>query len=140
MMYVISGYSGGGKTTPAIALASRGFGISDEPGRKIVREELEAGGSALPWTNPVTFSEKCAELSVHRHTAATQAGAVVLFDRSLVDAISALVFEDPDRAETHLRSLGEYRYASTVFMTPPWPEKLRPPVPEWKADQGRTMA
>ena len=124
MLYVISGCSGGGKTTLVNALASCGFGISDEPRRKIVREELDTGGSTLPWINPVAFSEKCVELSMHRHTAATQAGAVVFFDRSLVDAVSTLVYEEPDRAETHLRSLGEFRYASTVFMAPPWPEKF----------------
>lgn len=49
---------------------------------------------------------------------------VVFFDRSLVDAVSALIYEEPDHAEIHLRILDKYRYASTVFMAPPWPEKF----------------
>lgn len=122
MLYVISGCSGGGKSTLVDALAAQGFGKSEEPGRQIVREELNTGGDALPWMNPVAFSEKCAELSMHRYTFATQAGTVAFFDRSLIDAVSALVYEEPDRAETHLQRLQQCRYACTVFMAPPWPE------------------
>lgn len=122
MLYVISGCSGGGKSTLVDALASHGFGISEEPGRQIIREELDTGGDALPWMDSVAFSEKCAELSVHRYTAATEAGTVIFFDRSLVDAVSALVYEEPERAETHLQRLQLFRYANTVFMAPPWPE------------------
>lgn len=122
MLYVISGCSGGGKSTLIDALAARGFGISQEPGRQIVREELDTGGDALPWVDPVAFSEKCAEFSVNRYTAAREAGTVVFFDRSLIDAVSALIYQQPDIAETHLLRLQQCRYANTVFIVPPWPE------------------
>lgn len=49
-------------------------------------------------------------------------GHCCIFDRSLVDAISALVYEEPDRAESHLKRLQQYRYANAVFIAPPWPE------------------
>ncbi|MFK7856829.1 MAG: AAA family ATPase [Granulosicoccus sp.] len=122
MLYVISGCSGGGKSTLIDALAARGFGISQEPGRQIVREELDTGGDALPWVDPVAFSEKCADLSVHRYSDATEAGTVVFFDRSLIDAVSSLIYEQPDSAKTHLLRLQQCRYANTVFIAPPWPE------------------
>jgi len=85
MLFVIPGCSGGGKSTLVDALALRGFDKSDEPRRRIVREEIATGGQTLPWIDPVAFSEKCAESSVHRHTAATQTGTVVfLIDRLLM--------------------------------------------------------
>ena len=122
MLYVISGCSCGGKTTLTNALLSCGHRVADEPGLKVVCEELDSGGSALPWINPVEFAEKCLELSVQQYANATRSGEVVFFDRSLVDAVSALVYEVPDCAEPYTRMLAEYRYADSVFMAPPWPE------------------
>jgi predicted ATPase len=62
---------------------------------------------------------------VQRHDAATQLGKMVFFDRSLIDAVSALIYEEPDLAKRYLRMIGEYRYATTVFMTTPWPEHFK---------------
>lgn len=124
MLFVISGCSGGGKTTLVDALAERGFAISEEPGRTIVREELSTGGQALPWLDSVLFVQKCVTLSIQRFDTASQSPAVTFFDRSLIDAISALASLAPENAEQHLRILTDYRYARTVFMTPPWPENF----------------
>lgn len=122
MLYVISGCSCGGKTTLLNAIASRGYCISGEPGRDLVRKELAGGGGALPWKDPIAFAIKCVELSVQRYDSARRLGRTVFFDRSLIDAISALVYAEPGRAEQYLRMTDEYRYANTVFMASPWPE------------------
>ena len=45
----ISGCSSGGKSTLLLELRRRGFATVDEPGRRIVAEELKRGGRALPW-------------------------------------------------------------------------------------------
>lgn len=124
MLYIISGCSCGGKTTLVNALEARGYSVSGEPGRDIVRQELDCNGEALPWQNPIAFAEKCVELSIQRYNAAKQLDGVVFFDRSLVDAVSALVFEDPDGSKKYWQLLAEYRYASTVFMAAPWPEQF----------------
>ena len=47
----ISGY--GGESTLLEELRRRGFATVDEPGRRVVIEELKRGGGALPWENPV---------------------------------------------------------------------------------------
>lgn len=120
MLYIISGCSSGGKTTITDELALLGYSVSSEPGREVVRQELRCSGSALPWENPVAFSKKCIDLSIQRYKAATQSGQMVFFDRSLIDAVSALMFLEPDCAEPYSNLIGEYPYASTVFMTPPW--------------------
>jgi len=44
----ISGCSSGGKSTLLAGLRWRGFATIDEPGRRIVTEELKRGGTTLP--------------------------------------------------------------------------------------------
>jgi predicted ATPase len=52
---VISGCSGGGKSTLLAELGRRGYAAVEEPGRRIVREEMEGEGSALPWVDTAAF-------------------------------------------------------------------------------------
>ena len=44
---VISGCSGGGKSTLLAELGARGYAVFEEPGRAIVKEQLVSGGDAL---------------------------------------------------------------------------------------------
>lgn len=67
---VISGCSGGGKSTLLDALEDLGHHVVKEPGRRIVAEELAIGGSALPWDDPVAFARRAIRLSLQ--TANTQ--------------------------------------------------------------------
>lgn len=122
MLYVISGCSCGGKTSLINALGSRGYNIAHEPGRDVVRQELDSGGNALPWRDPAAFAMKCIALSVERYAVATRLNQPVFLDRSLVDAICALEFCAPSLAEPYMGMIDEYRYASTVFMAAPWSE------------------
>jgi predicted ATPase len=52
---IISGCSGGGKSTLLSELANRGYRIVLEPGRQIVKEQTVIGGDAFPWSNPQKF-------------------------------------------------------------------------------------
>jgi ABC-type lipoprotein export system ATPase subunit len=45
---VISGCSGGGKSTLLSELVNRGYSVVLEPGRQIVKEQTAIGGDALP--------------------------------------------------------------------------------------------
>ena len=45
---ILSGCSGGGKSTLLDELARRGHAVVAEPGRRIVAEQLREGGAALP--------------------------------------------------------------------------------------------
>ena len=47
---VISGCSGGGKSALLEELRRQGYPTVEEPGRRIVKEQLLSGGTALPWT------------------------------------------------------------------------------------------
>jgi predicted ATPase len=117
---VISGCSGGGKSTLLMELARRGHPVVDEPGRRIVKEELESKGSALPWVNGVAFARRAVDLALADRAAANRLSGWVFFDRGLVDAAAALRHLTGEPA---LPTLGEaHRYHKRVFIAPPWPD------------------
>jgi predicted ATPase len=116
----ISGCSSGGKSTLLAELRQRGFATIDEPGRRIVDEELKRGGTALPWVDAVAFARRAVEVSLADRAAADTSARWVFFDRGLIDAAAAL---EHLTGEPVLRSLGFIcRYNKRVFLAPPWPE------------------
>lgn len=117
---VISGCSGGGKSALLEALAVCGFACVPEPGRRIVREEQESGGVALPWINLRAFAERAVAMARADLAGAAKSPGLTFFDRGLVDAAVALA----DAGGTpYVETLGPVRaYAQTVFLAPPWPE------------------
>ena len=117
---VISGCSGGGKSTLLDALEDLGHHTVKEPGRRIVAEELALGGSALPWADPVAFARRAIRLSLADRECSRQQSGWVFFDRGLVDAASAL--EDLTGKPFLKRIAQRHRYNKNVFLTPPWPE------------------
>lgn len=118
---IISGCSGGGKSTLLAALAERGFTTVEEPGRRIVKEEFATGGTALPWTDGKAFARRAIAMSIEDRAGASAIDdGWVFFDRGLIDAASALQHMT---GEPVLRSLAEaHPYHRQVFLTPPWPE------------------
>jgi predicted ATPase len=87
---VISGCSSGGKSTLLIELGRRGYATVEEPGRRIVKQEMLGAGLALPWVNAVAFARRAIEIALaDRATARSDAGWV-FFDRGLLDAAAAL--------------------------------------------------
>jgi predicted ATPase len=115
----ISGCSSGGKSTLLVELRRRGFATIDEPGRRIVAEELKRGGRALPWVDAVAFLRRAIDVSLADRAAADASARWVFFDRGLIDA-AALEHLTGERV---VESLGVvYRYNKRVFLAPPWPE------------------
>ncbi|NWJ26969.1 AAA family ATPase [Rhizobium sp. RM] len=116
---ILSGCSGGGKSTLLEELGRRGFSTVEEPGRRIVAEEMLNGGLALPWNNMAAFARRAVALSLEDRQSAPAEGRV-FFDRGLVDAASALHNAAGDTFIDTLQR--EHRYNRLVFITPPWPE------------------
>lgn len=117
---LITGCSGGGKSTLLAELAARGFSVVEEPGRRIVRQELEDGGEALPWIDLAAFARRAIALSIEDHAAAPKRSGWTFFDRGLVDAVVALQHATGEPLREDL--LAAHRYHDHVFLTPPWPE------------------
>jgi predicted ATPase len=124
-LFVISGCSSAGKSTLLDALAARGERVVPEPGRRIVRAELERGGDGLPWANAERFMSLCAATAIADFDRSARDGRRTFFDRGFVDVASAVVltgFASPPGLEEALRIR---RYAPVVFMAPPWGEIYR---------------
>ncbi|MBN9431207.1 MAG: AAA family ATPase [Bosea sp.] len=121
-LVVLSGCSGGGKSTLLAALAERGIATAEEPGRRVVREALASGGDALPWQVPERFAERVTDLAIADHDAALAQGGLTLFDRSLIDAEAWYRRTDRPLPDALVTALARCRYDRVVFMAPPWPE------------------
>ena len=119
---MLSGCSGGGKSTLLNELRRRGFPVFEEPGRQIVREEQATGGDALPWVNPEAFATRAIEMSVTAFDQAAGLSGPVFYDRSFLDAISYVTHVNCHLSDSHQQLINERRYADLVFLTPPWPE------------------
>lgn len=124
-LVVGSGCSGGGKSSLLAEMARRGYQVNPEPGRQIVKEQAYIDGDGLPWADIPKFTELCVSRGMYFYNAARPSQECVLFDRSIVDAVSSLArlgFPTPQ----HLcNALERYRYARIVFMAPPWEELFR---------------
>jgi len=117
---ILSGCSGGGKSTLLEALGKRGYCVVEEPGRRIVSEQLASGGSALPWDNMQGFAQRAIELSLNDRAQMHSATDWVFFDRGLIDALFAL---DSCTAYSSIEQVAaKNRFHHKVFLTPPWPE------------------
>lgn len=117
---VISGCSGGGKSTLLRELGDRGFATIDEPGRRIVAEETRRGGKALPWVDASAFIRRAIARSVADLQSAANVEGWVFFDRGLIDAAAGL---ERLTGEPVSVTLGQTpRLHRQVFFTPPWSE------------------
>lgn len=118
--HVISGCSGGGKSSLLAELARHDFATIEEPGRRVVREELASAGGALPWIDGIAFARRITALARQDHDAARTLSGPVFFDRGVIDAAVALDHMTKEQALADLAP--RYRYANPVFLAPPWPE------------------
>jgi predicted ATPase len=117
---VVSGCSGGGKSTLLGELELRGFLVVSEPGRRIVEEELRGDGSALPWRDLSAFASLAMKVAADDRERVMDKANWVFFDRGLVDAAVAFEHSTGRSAEDLLARYP--RYHQRVFLTPPWPE------------------
>jgi len=112
---MISGCSGGGKSTLLAELARRGFAVVAEPGRRIIAAARAEQGGALPWADPAGFARAALAMSVADHEAAR---GLTFFDRGVVDAAVAMAATGQGVPGD---AVARCRY-DRVFLAPPWPE------------------
>jgi predicted ATPase len=120
--YVISGCSGGGKSTLLSELERRGYPVFPEPGRQIVKEQLSVEGDGLPWKDVMKFAELCVSRAMYFYNSAIGLEGPVFFDRSVIDNISGIERLGLPMPAYFPQTLVQYRYAPRVFMVPPWRE------------------
>ncbi|MCE7026771.1 AAA family ATPase [Jiella avicenniae] len=141
---VLSGCSGGGKTTLLDELAGRGHRVVEEPGRRIVAEERRGDGSALPWVDLAAFARRAVALARSDCEAASAFDGIAFFDRGLIYAAAALEHATGETCLTEIAAGASFH--RRVFMTPPWPEIFardddrRHGLPEAVAEYERLLA
>ena len=119
---VITGCSGGGKSTLLTELGRRGYRVFAEAGRQIVREQDWIGGDALPWTAPAKFAELLLSRAMHQLISAAAEPGLAFFDRGVVEPLSGLARMGLPVPGHFIRAGEVCRYDETVFVAPPWPE------------------
>jgi predicted ATPase len=118
---VVSGCSGGGKSSLLAELERRGYPVVMEPGRRIVVEQLSCNGRALPWVDMTEFLRRAIAMAQADLSAANHADRWVFFDRGLIDAMAGLQHVTGDPLLEPLAH-EDRAYHPLVFLTPPWPE------------------
>ncbi|KQZ13990.1 MULTISPECIES: AAA family ATPase [unclassified Mesorhizobium] len=120
--FVLTGGPGSGKTSLIEALHARGFRTAPEAGRGIIRDQMEIGGSALPWQDPALFAELMLAWELRSWREAHAAAGPVVFDRGVPDTLGYLRLTALP-VPVHMREAAKrFRYNRRVFIAPPWPE------------------
>lgn len=113
---IISGCSGGGKSTLIEALRERGYAVVEEPGRRIVQEQEEADADALPWVDLGQFLDLA--LARYIHDFNSGGDQLTFFDRGIIDAVQL----DASQPSYFHEAARNFRYHPVVFLVPPWEE------------------
>jgi predicted ATPase len=93
-----------------------------EIGRAVVREELAAGGDALPWGDERAFAEKMWPREVAAHVEALRLGTTVILDRGVPDVVGFLRMAGLP-VPAHIDAAARvHRYNARVFLAPFWEE------------------
>lgn len=114
-LVMISGCSGGGKSTLLCELERRGFAVVAEPGRRIIAQERSGDGGALPWVDAAAFGRRALAMSIADHDAAR---GLTFFDRGVVDAAVAI---GATGGAFPAAAVVRHRY-DRLFLAPPWPD------------------
>lgn len=122
---IISGCSGGGKSSLIAELGRRGHAAYEEPGRQVVREQQLIAGRALPWDDLGLFVELTVSRSLYFAIDSLRKPGASFFDRGPIDQVSALEASGisvPQHLDNAIDGVGFHR---RVFLVPPWPEIYR---------------
>lgn len=113
--FLITGCSGGGKSTLIHHLEALGHRVIHEPGLRVIY-----GGGPAPWEDRLGFFDAVTALSKADLDAPLEGASPTFYDRGLFDALSG-------RAGRFDVAIGDlmshpFPYAQPVFYAPPWPE------------------
>lgn len=120
-IYVITGGPGFGKTELVNELRKAGYVCSGEFARDLIKSQLNSGGQILPWKNPKLFQHEVLELRIAFFESAPE-NRIAFADRGIPDQLAFARYKGFGTPEILAENAKKYRYAPTVFVTPPWPE------------------
>lgn len=115
---VVSGCSGGGKSSLLSELANRGYLVVHDAGRQIIKEQKIIEGDAMPTMNFEKFLELALSRSLFHFNSQKETDQYIFFDRGIIDSIQL----DLKPSESFKRAGEKFRYNRHVFLVPPWEE------------------
>jgi predicted ATPase len=124
-LFVLSGGPGSGKTTVLGEMAKLRFRHAPEVAREIIREQVQAGGSALPWGDRAAYTDLMLQRSIDSFREHTPALQPMFSDRGIPDTLCYARLIGLTDTEAIERACRRFRYAATVFLAPPWEEIYR---------------
>src|SRR5277367_2828649 len=86
-LIAISGAPGAGKTTLLDVLQSRGYACVPEVARRIIQEQMQSGGNALPWQDTTAYIHLMLEDSITSFLQHQHSQHPTFFDRGLPDTL-----------------------------------------------------
>lgn len=116
---IISGGPGAGKSSLLEALREAGFPCIQEVSRELIRGQVAANSQCVPWKNLACFARLC----LHQMIADFQnvvEDNLTFFDRGIPDIIAYLRLGGQPVDDFFLAAAENYRYATKVFIAPPW--------------------
>lgn len=119
---MITGCSGGGKSSLLTELGRRGYRTFAEPGRQIFKEQTLIDGPALPARDGILFGELCISRTINRMVEAADAQDFVFFDRGLIDPLGHWARLGTEPPAHWTAAVKRFRFHRQVFVAPPWPE------------------
>ena len=121
-LFIITGGPGSGKTTVLLELEKKGFAFAPEVARQVIQEQVRNSGSALPWADRESYTKLMLERSIASYKEHTPSNQPIFSDRGIPDTLSYARLIGL-RDEQYIRTAcNQYRYASLVFIAPPWHE------------------
>lgn len=123
-LYIITGGPGFGKTTLIEELRRHHYLCSGEFARDLIEEQQRSGGVLLPWRKPKEFQETVLKLRKDFFES-VPTDTVAFADRGIPDQLAFARYRGFGTPPALKQAVLEYRYATQVFVAPPWPEIYR---------------
>lgn len=118
--FILTGGPGSGKSSVLKMLEDIGFKTASEVGRKIIKEQITAGGNITHTGDKVAFRDLMLHYSINDFNQYLNEHSIIFFDRGIPDLIgySKLISEPVSKGLS--TAIQMYRYNSTAFIFPPW--------------------
>lgn len=119
-LIVFTGGPGSGKTSVISRLKKLNYQCATEVGRKVIQQQVEIQGTALPWDDKVAFRDEMVCEDINNYHAYQASQQPVFFDRSIVDSYGYSMLEKLSVSDELMKCCYELTYWKKMFIFPPW--------------------
>lgn len=121
-LYVITGGPSVGKTRLIEELKKRSFNTVEEDARKLIKEEIQTMGDAIPWKNKESYARKMLTRSINTYQTIQKSkiNEPIFFDRGILDSLCYIEMENLNITCPINEEQVGILYHKEVFILPPW--------------------